>query len=76
MLEQPERWVCRSGHIPWLANSLEFVQLSFFFIWRRLKRIVSAAELTGAAELHKSENTYDACYIVTSLEVLRECGNI
>ena len=56
MLEQPEQWVGRSGQILWLANSLDFVQLGFY-IWRRLKSIVSAAELIGAAELRKSENT-------------------
>ena len=56
MLEQPERWVGRSGLIPWLANSLDFVQLGFY-IWRRPKSIVSAAEVTGVAELRKSENT-------------------
>jgi hypothetical protein len=56
MLEQPERWVGRSGQIPWLANSLDFVQLGFS-TWRRLRSTASAAELTGAAELRKSENT-------------------
>jgi hypothetical protein len=56
IVEQPERWVGRSGQIPWLANSLDFVQLGFY-IRRRLKIIVSAAELNGAAELRKSENT-------------------
>ena len=30
MLEEPERWVGRSGLIPWLANSLDFVQLRFY----------------------------------------------
>jgi len=65
------RWVGRSGLIPWLANSLHFVQLGFY-IWRRLKGMVSAAELGSAGELRKTENTLR----VTSLEVLRACGNI
>ena len=56
MLEQPERCVGQSGLIPWLANSLDFVQLCFY-TWRLLKSIVSAAELIGAAELRKSKNT-------------------
>lgn len=56
MLEQPERWVGRSGLIPRLTNSLDLVQLGFC-IWRRLKSIASAAEVPGAAKLRNSEDT-------------------